>query len=100
MEAGAVPPDDVEAGIAAGYLKPSLASFVHLAPDRRTAECDAEAARELALARLEIARLERSIDQMRGSREWRVGSSVTGAVETSRRLLQRARSALGRPSNP
>lgn len=95
MEAGAVPPEEVEEGIAAGHLKPSLASFLHLAPGRRSPGADAAAPRELALARLQIARLEQTVDRMQRSRAWRLGTSLATTAATGRRLLtgRRARSA-------
>ncbi|MEA2972491.1 MAG: hypothetical protein QOG82_949 [Actinomycetota bacterium] len=96
LEAGAVAPDDVEAGIAAGHLMPALGSFLHLAPDRRVPANDASAPRELALARMRIAGLERSLEQMRSSRAWRVGSTLAAAADAGRRLTRRARSAVGR----
>ena len=96
MEAGSVNPEDVEEGVAAGYLKPSLASFLHLAPGRRSAERDSAAPRELVLAQLEIARLRGSIEQMRDSRAWKVGTALAGTIGTGRRLRQRARSAFSR----
>ncbi len=96
MEAGAVPPAEVEDGIAKGWLKPSLASLLHLAPDRREPDTDAVAPRELALARLEIARLEQAVHQMRGSSTWRVASFLAGVADAGRRIGRRARAALGR----
>ncbi|MEA2825955.1 MAG: hypothetical protein QOG43_394 [Actinomycetota bacterium] len=96
LEAGAVSPDDVEAGIAAGHLMPALGSFLHLAPGRRVPEDDAAAPRELALARMRIAGLERALEQTRTSRTWKVARSLAGAADAGRRLTRRARSRFAR----
>lgn len=96
MELGAVPPHEVEQGIAEGWLKPSLASFLHLAPGRRSAERDAAAPRQLALAELEIARLEQAIRRMQASRAWKVGSALAEAAIAGRRIARRAWAGIGR----
>ena len=96
LEAGAVDPDDVEAGIAAGHLMPDLASFLHLAPGRRVPELDAAAPCELALARMRIAGLERTLEQMRTSRTWKMARSMAVATDAGRRLTRRVRSTFVR----
>ncbi len=96
LEAGAVDPDDVEAGIAAGHLLPDLGSFLHLAPGRRVSELDAAAPRQLALAQMRIAGLERMLEQMRTSRTWKVARSMADATDAGRRLTRRVRSTFGR----
>lgn len=92
LEAGAVDPDTVESGIAAGHLKPSLADFLHLAPGRRDPEHDLHAARDLALARQETARLQRQLDSLRQSRQWKIGDSAVKSLGAMKRLAERARS--------
>lgn len=74
VEAGAVPPEEVEASIAAGHVKPSLAAALRFAPARRTVLTGP--ALELNAARQRIAALEGRIQSMEQSWSWRLGDGI------------------------
>ena len=87
VEAGAVPPEEVEALLAAGHVKPSLAAPLRRAPSRRAVLTDASL--DLALARHRITELEAALTSMRRSWSWRIGDSIVRALRRPRDLLRR-----------
>src|SRR5207253_1078393 len=78
VEAGAVPPDEVETLVIAGHVKPSLRAALRLAPARRSAVTSASLERDGALLRMErrIGELEARIDALKVSASWRIGSAI------------------------
>lgn len=85
VEAGAVPPEEVEAAIAAGYVKPSLGAVLRMAPSRRSVGTNATL--DLAMAQQRISRLEANLRSMRESKSWRIGEAVLTPYRLLRRLL-------------
>ena len=83
VQVGAVSPEDVERSVAAGYVKPALAQLLELAPDRPRPAAE-EAHRDLALAKVKIADLERRIEALLGSSSWKVGNALTGVARKLR----------------
>jgi hypothetical protein len=108
VAAGAVPPEEVERGIAKGFLKPTLAACLSVAgatarsggtADRLSSlELEARAARaevmvaqaRVAALKTEIGELELKIDQMRRSWTWMIGRAATNPIGVARWVLQRA----------
>jgi len=86
VEAGAVPPEEVEALIAAGHVKPSLAAALRMAPSRRAVLTDASLS--LALAREKIASLETKLADVRSSWSYRTEWNLRRAVRGSTRLVR------------
>lgn len=84
VEAGAVPPEEVEASIAAGHVKPSLAAALRRAPARLAVLTGP--ALELNAARQRIAALEGRIQSMEQSWSWRIGDAI---VRTARKVVRR-----------
>lgn len=95
LQAGAVPTDEVESAIAAGYVRRSLGELLELAPDQGSKPSFTAAHRELALARLRIGELEHRLATVLDSRSWQVGRALTGAL----RACQGARDRI-KPSRP
>lgn len=93
LQAGAVPPAEVEAAVEAGHVKPSLREMRELAPGADARPTFEEAHRELVLARLRIDRLERRVDALTQSTSWKVGSALTGAARAGKDALSRLRPA-------
>lgn len=97
VEAGAVPPEEVETAIALKQVKPSLRAALRYAPTRRAVVTNAS--RDLDSARLRIAELERELQLLRRSWAYRLShglvESARGprekAIEMSRRLRRRPR---------
>lgn len=89
VEAGAVPPEEVEFMIGRGLAKPSLQAALRLAPSRRTTV--ANASLEIASARERIVQLERRVASMEGSLSWRLGSGIVRTLQTPARALRRRR---------
>lgn len=93
VEAGAVPPEEVEALVAAGRAKSSLLAALRLAPSRRTGAPNASL--ELATAHQQlqqrITTLEDTIAEMKRSWSWRIGASTVRILSVPRDLLRRAR---------
>ncbi len=89
VEAGAVPPEEVEAAIAAGHVKPSLGAALRLAPSRRAVATNATL--DLAVAQRRIARLEAVMEDMKASWSWRIGDAIVRAGRVPRNLLQSRR---------
>lgn len=87
VEAGAVPPHEVESLIAAGHAKPSLQSALRLAPSRRSVFTNAS--RDLDLAQRHIALLEKRIAAMQRSSSWRIGTKIVRALQAPARLVRR-----------
>jgi hypothetical protein len=90
--AGAVPIDEVAAGIQGGYLKPSLARMIALHPRKESEDRAAAAARVHIVAlqhevdglRRRAERAERTNAAMRRSSTWRIGRALLGPVSTLR----------------
>jgi hypothetical protein len=113
VAANAVPPDEVQEGIARGFLKPALAACLSLAADARPSamtptsmralELEARALRgEVLMADARRADLEakvrdlnRRISEIRGSWTWRIGRAATSPVVVVRRALERVREPRG-----
>lgn len=89
VEAGAVPPDEVEALIASGQAKAGLSAALCRAPSRRSVLTGASL--DLAMARHRIAELERKIDRLHESWSWRIGDPVARALRLPARLLRALR---------
>lgn len=91
LQEGAVDAAAVEKAVAAGYVKPELGQLLELAPDRGGKPGQAEAHRELALARLRVAELEGRISGLLASRSWQIGAAATGAARAARQALAKVR---------
>ncbi len=87
VEAGAVPPDEVEWMIDRGLAKQSLRPALRQAPSRRSTV--ANASLDLASAREQIRRLEARVAAMERSLSWRLGSRIVRAARAPRRWLRR-----------
>ncbi|MEW6155100.1 MAG: hypothetical protein AB1673_14115 [Actinomycetota bacterium] len=87
VEAGAVPPEEVEALIAAGHVKRSLAAALALAPNRRSVLTGASL--DLATARLRIAKLEAELAALRSSWPVRLGRTVSRPLRRARTVARR-----------
>lgn len=96
LQAGAVSPEEVVTGIAAGHLKPALESLLELAPGRGERLGADEAARELAIARMENSQLRARLAGLQSSQSWRLGSALVGAANACRSAGRRAMGGLGR----
>jgi hypothetical protein len=94
VEAGAIPPEEVEALIAGGHVKPSLAAPLRLAPSRRSVLTDASL--DLAMARRRIVELETALARQRASWSWRIGDSIVRALRGLRNLVRRSAASLRR----
>lgn len=84
---GAVPPEEVEALMAEGMAKPSLAAALGTAPSRKSVLTNASM--DLAMARHRIARLEAEIESLRQSRAFRLGNSIVETLRSPRDFLRR-----------
>jgi hypothetical protein len=87
VEAGAVPPHEVESLVATGQAKPALRSALRLAPSQRSVFTNAS--RDLDLARRRIAALEARIAAMEQSSSWRIGSKIVRSLGAPARLVRR-----------
>ena len=85
VEAGAVPPEEVEALIWGQQVKESLAAPLRLAPNRRSTLTNASL--DLAMARARIASLEAKLATARSSWSYRTEWLVRRALAKSRRIL-------------
>ncbi len=94
VEAGAVPPEEVEALVRAGHVKPSLTAALRSAPSRRSVLTGASL--DLAAAQRRIAALEERLASMTESLSWRIGSSIVRTARFPRALVRRGRSRLTR----
>lgn len=92
VEAGAVPPEEVEALVRAGQVKPSLAAALRSAPSRRSVVTGASL--DLATARRRIGDLEARLASMERSMSWRIGSSIVRTARLPGDLVRRGRSRL------
>jgi hypothetical protein len=86
VEAGAVPPEEVEGLIAAGLVKPSLAAALKTAPSRRSVLTNASL--DLATARQRIAMLESRLASMRQSWSWRIGDAMVRSLRRPRAIIR------------
>lgn len=91
VEAGAVPPDEVESLVVVGHVKPALRAALRLAPARRSAVTGASLERDGALVRLErkVAELEDQIERMERSSSWRLGSAIVRACRAPAAMIRR-----------
>lgn len=89
VEAGAVPPEEVEASIAAGHVKPSLRAALRLAPSRKSVLTGPSL--DLMTARRRITELESRIAAMSSSWDWKIGRAMADAIRLPRKLLRRLR---------
>lgn len=89
VEAGAVPPEEVEALIAAGRAKPSLAAALRRAPSRRAVLTGSSL--ELSAARERITALESRLARMEHSWSWRIGDTIVRALRVPRGVVQKVR---------
>jgi hypothetical protein len=87
VEAGAVPPDEVEWMIDRGVAKQSLRAALRQAPSRRSTV--ANASLDLARANERIKELEVRVSAMERSLSWRLGSGIVRAARAPRRWLRR-----------
>jgi hypothetical protein len=94
VEAGAVPPEEVEALVRAGHVKPSLTAALRSAPSRRSVLTGASL--DLATARRRVADLEARLARMEESWPWRIGSSIVRTARLPRDLARKGRSRLTR----
>jgi hypothetical protein len=92
VAAGAIPPEEVEALLAAGLVKPALAAPLRLAPSRRAVLTDASL--DLAMARHRIGELEQSLADLRASWSWRIGDGIVRSLRGPRELLRRGAASL------
>ena len=83
VAAGAVPPEEVEAAIAANHVKPSLRAALPTAPTRRTLLTGATL--DLVSAQQQVRVLEDRLASMRASWSWRIGDAI---VRTARKPVQ------------
>jgi len=95
VEAGAVPPEEVEAMVAAGHAKPSLAAGLQLAPSRRSVLTNASL--DLYRAKMRIEKLESKLEGITGTWQWRIGDTVVRALRAPRALVRRTRDFARRP---
>ena len=94
VEAGAVPPEEVEALVRAGHVKPSLTAALRSAPSRRSVLTGASL--DLATARRRVADLEARLARMEESWPWRIGSRIVRTARLPRDLARKGRSRLTR----
>lgn len=101
VEAGAVPPDEVEALIARRSVKPSLRAALSRAPSRRSVVTNSIT--DLATAKQRITELEyelewtqRRLIAVEGSWHWRLSDPIVRTLGASRRLLRSLRSLRSR----
>jgi hypothetical protein len=91
VEAGAVPPEEVEWMIDRGLAKPSLRPALRLAPSRRSSISNASL--EIASARERISDLEQRITAMERSLSWRLGSRIVRVLHAPTRTLRKNKSS-------
>ncbi|MFA5882554.1 MAG: hypothetical protein WDA60_01755 [Acidimicrobiia bacterium] len=89
VEAGAVPPAEVEELIRAGLVKQSLRAALRRAPSRRSILTNASL--DLITAKERVAELEAQLDAMKRSTSWRIGQAVTRALRTPIDYVRRKR---------
>ena len=94
VEAGAVPPEEVEQLVAAGDVKPALRAALRRAPSRRTVLT--RSSLDILSAQREIARLEAQVSAMKRSVSWRIGTTVVHAARVPTGFLKRLRTAARR----
>jgi len=85
VEAGAVPPEEVESLIAARKVKPSLREALRLAPSRRAVLTNASL--DLITAQQRIKALESRIEAMEDSSSWRIGSALVRGLKSPMKLV-------------
>jgi hypothetical protein len=93
VEAGAVPPEEVEFMIGRDLAKPSLKAALRFAPSRRSTV--ANASLDMASARQRIVLLERRVAAMERSLSWRIGSSIVRTLQAPAKALRKSRSRAG-----
>jgi len=86
VAAGAVPPEEVEALIAAGHVKPSLRAALRLAPARQAVFTGA--ASDLASSQALVRELECKIAAMRSSWSWRIGDAIVRGLRKPRDMVR------------
>lgn len=90
VEAGAVPPEEVDEAVRRGAVKASLRHALRLAPSRRAVVTNA--ALDAASAQRRIEELEREVARLQQSTSWRVGYTLVGRPkEAIKPLLARLR---------
>ena len=89
VQAGSVPPVEVETAVAAGYVKASLGACLDLAPSATPPADLAETRRQLARARIEAYEVGHQLEATLASSSWKLGSAATGVVRRARKLLTR-----------
>jgi len=95
VEAGAVPPEEVEALVRAGHAKSSLTAVLRRSPNRRSVVTSASL--DLDAARRRIAQLEARLSSMERSWQWRIGDTIVRSARVPRDVLRRSRSRAARP---
>lgn len=89
VEAGVVVPEEVEALIARGLVKPELRNALRLSPSRRAVLTSAS--RDLVTARDRVATLEAQKSAMRRSSSWRIGSRIVRTLGAPKRAFAKLR---------
>ena len=81
VEAGAVPPEEVEESVSRGYVKRSLLAALSKAPGRRSPLTSSthdglRASERISQLEREVARLQGELDEVKGSTSFRLGSAL------------------------
>jgi hypothetical protein len=87
VEAGAVAPEEVEALITAGHVKPSLSAALPTAPIRRSVLSGASL--QVSTLQYKVAELETRLANIEQSWSWKIGNTLVRTLEVPRRLLGR-----------
>ncbi len=90
VEAGVVVPEEVEALIVRGLVKPELRNALRSAPSRRSVLTTASL--DLVSARDRVASLEAQKAAMRHSASWRIGSRIVRTLGAPKRAVAKLRS--------
>lgn len=86
VEAGAIPPEEVEELLAGGHVKPSLAEPLRTATSRRAVLADSSL--DLALAEHRINELEAQLSHLRASWSYRIGDAIVRAARRPRDYIR------------
>jgi hypothetical protein len=98
VEAGAVPPEEVDALIERGHVKESLQAALRRAPSRLSVVTNASlelplAQERLAAANRRIADLEARLAAIESSSSWRLGTRIVRLLRAPKRWLAHERSS-------
>jgi len=91
VEAGAVPPEEVEASVRNGNAKPSLQRLLRFAPGRRSPMTSASL--DLLAAQTRISELEAKIEWSERTIDWRIGHLIGRCLRAPTKLAKLTRPA-------